>query len=103
MDKKTTNNALIEKFHAQTAKLTWSELVPHFAKNIVWSVDPGLDLIEVACLMADDGAIEIKRLIDAGLFKKLDVALAKEWAETSDELWTVVVAPWVLVQARSVG
>lgn len=92
---------LIEKLHGETALLSWSEIMPHYARNVVFRVASHVDLIELAAIMIEDDAGAIQSAMQSNQLAKLDVATAKKWANNESSkltLWAVVVAPWVLVQ-----
>ena len=84
--------------NAQTGKLTWSELARHFARGAVVSVDPSLDLVEVAELLVRDSGEAVERLYSQGRLRRADDRDALKWHQDESEFWAVVVAPWVLVQ-----
>jgi len=78
--------------------------VVYYARDVIWVVEPELDLIEVAISVIEDDAEKVKSLMGSNQLKKADHAIASAWSDTrleaSTELWAVVVAPWVFVQAR---
>ena len=88
-------------FLGQTARLSWEEIAPFFARGQVVWVAETLDLIEVALALAVDDAPQLRRWMAADHVAVLDTATAKVWVEVPRELWAVVVQPWVLVQART--
>lgn len=89
---------LIQKLHAETAKLPWNELERHFARGSVIKVLKGLDLIKVALVIAEDDKATLQQWLDDGLVNNASTDDAKAWAANESVFWTVVVAPWVLVQ-----
>jgi hypothetical protein len=89
---------MIADFNAQTAKLSWPELARHFARGVVLSVAPGMDLVAVAVAMAQDRADEIETWTRAGQLQRASDADARYWHAQDSVFWAVVVAPWVLVQ-----
>lgn len=86
------------RLNRETARINWHELQPHFARGTTVFVAPDLDLVEVACQFADDNAVEIQRLMTAQRVGRVTEQQALEWAQSGQEMWAVVVAPWVLVQ-----
>jgi hypothetical protein len=89
------------KLNGETARVAWAELQRHHARGVVVSVAGELDLIEVAVAMAkDDGAV-VSRWIQSGQVGKTTDKKAMDWLKREPDLWSVVVAPWVLVQERS--
>lgn len=89
---------LINQLHSETARLPWSELERHFARGSVIKVAKGTDLIKVAVMIANDNKTELEALMQEGSVANASLEDAKQWHECSSEFWTVVVAPWVIVQ-----
>ncbi|WP_416192122.1 DUF2288 domain-containing protein [Neisseria sp. CCUG12390] len=89
---------LNEKLNTETARISWSELQPHFARGAAVYVAPDLDLIETARLMADDNTAKLKPLMEQGRFGVVSEEQARDFFERNQDMWAVVVAPWVLVQ-----
>jgi len=89
---------LAQKLNMETAKLSWKELEVFFAKGTLLQVATGKDLIATAELIASNNQEELEKLI---LSKKLEFA-TPEWirnnCQPNTELWTLVVAPYVLCQ-----
>jgi len=89
---------LEQKLNMETAKLCWKELEIFFAKGNLLQIALGEDLIAVAKLISANDQSAIETLI---LDKKIEFA-TPEWiknnCEPTTELWTVVVAPYVLCQ-----
>ncbi len=90
---------LAHKLNLETARLPWHELERHFARGAAIAVAAELDLIKTAQLMAQDDAAAIEALLQTGRISRVSDAQAQKWAAQDSELWVVVVAPWVLVQA----
>ena len=87
------------KIHAETARTCWKDIALFYAKGQMIHVSEKLDLIEVAhCLSIDDTA-QIEKWIEESLIQRAFDELAGTWAESGEDLWAVVVKPWVLVQA----
>lgn len=86
------------KINQETAKIPWKELQRFFAQGRVILVSPGLDLVEVATMAANDRAEELAAWMSNGQIGKVSDELARSWFESDAALWTVVVKPWVLVQ-----
>lgn len=92
---------LRDRMNLETARITWPELENHFARGKVIQVTPELDLIEVAACIIEDNAPLLKQWMNAQQVGQLPDGTAKDWVERQpDNLWAVVVAPWVLVQER---
>jgi hypothetical protein len=90
-----------QMLNAQTGKVTWPELQRHFARGAVIKVNPQLDLIEVAAKMVQDDAAAIESFSNAGDIARASLDDARQWEENQPLFWTVVVAPWVLIQPCS--
>ncbi len=84
----------------ETAQMDWSELQPFFARGNIIKVSAALDLIEVAVRMALDDKSALATWLETGEVGKVSDELALDWHARNPALWSVVVAPWVLVQEK---
>ena len=84
--------------HGETSKSPWVDLEKHFARGVVFKVTKGIDILDVAIVMSRDDKESLQKWIDDKKVTGVEIEDAKRWHETSASLWTVVVAPWVLVQ-----
>lgn len=98
MSELTEHQVLLNKLNQETAKMHWLELQPFFAAGQTVFVDASLDLIDIAAQFSYDNKAVLAPLIDAGKMSVVSEAQAAAWAQTNISLWTVVIAPWVLVQ-----
>ena len=96
------NKYLTGELHQETARVCWQELETHFARGVVIRVASELDLVEVATCFANDDKATVDRWIGSGQIEHLGTDTAKDWSGRDPELWSVVVAPWVVVQERTV-
>ncbi|MEN9503989.1 MAG: hypothetical protein RI964_3274 [Pseudomonadota bacterium] len=93
---------LRDRLNLETARITWKALERYFAAGKVIHITPALDLIEVAACVSEDNARQVQAWLQAQQIAQLSDATAKQWVEENpDNLWAVVVAPWVLVQQRT--
>ena len=92
---------LRQKINLETGSIAWSELVRHFAKGSVVLIGSELDLIEVAERFAADDQSQVAEWIEENKISRAMDDDAPRWNEHSTEFWSVVVAPWVLVQEKS--
>jgi hypothetical protein len=88
------------KLNGETAKVSWTEMQRHHARGVVLRVAGELDLIDVAVAMAQDDGAAVGRWMQAGQLGKVSDEQARDWLARDPVLWSVVVAPWVLVQER---
>jgi len=93
-----TDDELRAHLHGETSKLPWADLEKHFARGVVFKVAKGMDILDVAIVMSRDDKDTLKKWIDKEKVMGAEIDDAKKWHETSASLWTVVIAPWVLVQ-----
>ena len=98
--KDQTEMSLLEKLYLETAQISWLELQRFFAQGLVMNVDPSLDLPEVAAMLAEDKTQELAPLVKSSKVAAPSNEQARTWFEQEAELWSVVVAPFVLVQDR---
>ena len=97
----TDNASLPTKINQETARYPWRDLLKYFASGTVIEVQHDLDLVAVACLMAEDRASEIQALLHTGKIARMSDQQAQNWLDLDLEVWTVVVKPWILVQYQS--
>jgi hypothetical protein len=89
------------KLNGETAKVSWTEMQRHHARGVVVRVDGALDLVGVALAMAQDDGAAVSRWMQTGQLAKVSDEQAGDWLARDPALWSVVVAPWVLVQERA--
>jgi len=93
-----TDEELRAHLHGETSKLPWTELEKHFARGVVFKVEKGLDILDVAIVIARDDKDSLKTWIDNKQVMAVEADDAMKWHEASASLWSVVVAPFILVQ-----
>lgn len=93
-----THEELRQKLNLETGKIRWEELQILFARGVVVAVAPTEDLVEIAASLAHDQAGQIETLIQSGALKRAMDDDASRWHHKGQLFWSVVVAPWVLVQ-----
>ncbi|MFV3305498.1 DUF2288 domain-containing protein [Pseudomonas sp. NY15181] len=93
-------STLYAKLLGETAKISWQELAPFFARGNLLKVGAGVDLVEVAVGVAEDDKAKVAAWLASGELSKVDVIQAEDFLARDPELWAVVIAPWVLVQER---
>ena len=96
--KKLTDEELRGVLNGQTGKLGWPELEKHFARGVVIKVDPAMDLIETGAAFVQDNKQQIEAWMNDGKVSRADDNDALDWSKHKPVFWSVVVAPWVLVQ-----
>ena len=82
----------------QTGRIRWSELQRTFAQGRLLLVADGLDLIAIAKAIIDDATEKVEPLLAGQQIGHISAAQAKQWYADEQEFWSVVVAPWVLIQ-----
>lgn len=95
----TDPEELRQKLNQETGKISWEELQRHFARGIVLVVSDRLDLIEVAVKFTEDDTQQFEAWLAEKLVWRAQDEDAQRWHDAKTEFWSVVVAPWVLVQA----
>ncbi|MBD9415094.1 DUF2288 domain-containing protein [Pseudomonas sp. PDM16] len=96
-------STLYAKLLGETAKISWQELQPFFARGQLLWVDGSIDLVEVARAVAEDEGAKVSAWLQVGQVAKVDEGRAEDYLARDPELWAVVVSPWVLIQERSIG
>ncbi len=97
-DQSEDRDILKAKLNQETAKASWKELQPFFARGQTVYVAAELDLIEVALAFSEDRVDALALWRDKGQIDMVSDTQAGEWFDADQTLWTVVVMPWVLVQ-----
>lgn len=72
-----TDEELRAHLHGETSKLPWTELEKHFARGVVFKVEKGLDIIDVAIVIARDDKDSLKTWLDNEKVMAADVEDAK--------------------------
>jgi hypothetical protein len=93
-------STLYAKLLGETAKISWQELQPFFARGQLLWVGVAMDLVEVAQAVAEDDRAKVAAWLQAGQVAKVEETLAQDFLARDPELWAVVVSPWVLIQER---
>lgn len=93
-----TDEELRAHLHGETSKLPWVDLEKHFARGVIFKVAKGTDILDVAIVMSRDDKDTLEKMINEKKVQGAEIEDAKKWHELSASLWTVVIAPWVLVQ-----
>jgi hypothetical protein len=94
---------LRQKLNLETGKLEWSELQRYFARGVVVVADQEMDLIDVAAAFAEDDKSRIEQWIQQAKLARANDNHALQWNDRQPLFWSVVVAPWVIVQEISVS
>lgn len=85
----------------ETARISWEELQPFFARGALLWVAAELDLVAVAEALAQDDRVCVANWLEDELLVAVSTPLAEDLLQRDPELWAVVVAPWVVIQERS--
>jgi hypothetical protein len=96
-------NELYLKLLGETARSSWSELEPFFARGVLLQVAPGEDLVGVAEALASDDRLRVAAWLDSSALGRVSADRAEDLLVRDPPLWAVVVAPWVLMQERPAG
>jgi len=91
---------LATRLNLQTARISWPELERFFARGRVLDVASEIDLIEVATALTEDNVVKFQDWTKTDKVQHLSDATAKQWLANDQNLWAVVVAPWIIVQNR---
>ena len=91
---------IVARLNSETARIAWYELERHYARGVLVTVDPELDLVMTAAHMVRDDKAIIEACMESGKLHQTTDDEARAWSGRDAALWAVVVAPWVLVQER---
>lgn len=89
---------LEQRFNSETAKISWKELEVFFAKGNLLQIANGEDIISVAQLIVSNAQDDIETLILNKRIEFVTPQWIKQNCQATTELWTLVVAPYVLCQ-----
>ncbi len=89
--------------NAQTARINWPELARYFSRGNVICVAPGNDLVGIAAGLVSDDRATVEQLIAAGMLSAASDSDAIRWNKENATFWSVVIAPWVVVQEVQAG
>jgi hypothetical protein len=84
----------------ETARISWRELEPLFARGKLLRVCGELDLVSVAEAVANDASQQVAGWLASAMLERLQAETAADYLARDPQLWAVVVSPWVLVQER---
>lgn len=93
---------LRQKLALETASIGWRELEPHYARGVVVQVAENLDLVEVGFELIQNNKTQVQDWMNSGELGPVAHDEANAWHHESASVWALVVAPWVLVQSKSV-
>jgi len=88
------------KIIAETARIQWLDLQKFYAAGNVISVEPTLDLIDVALAFSQDDKVQVAAWLATEQLSRTTERQAQQWYQAQAELWAVVISPWVLVQDK---
>lgn len=89
---------LEQKINLETARISWHELQPYFARGNCIYIAPELDLVTIAHKIATDDSTAIALLIQEGKINKVSDIMAQQFFNENQAMWAVVIKPYVLVQ-----
>jgi len=89
---------LRQKLNLETGKIDWQELQRSFARGVVIVAEKSLDLIDVAVALSADDKEQFEEWVSNDKVWRATDSDAKNWHQSSQLFWSVVIPPWVLVQ-----
>ncbi len=93
--------SLAEKLKNEIGTADWPLLKPHAERGVLLTINPQLDLLEVAVQVAEDRTEQIRLWLDDGKITRPTQAQMKEW-EMGETIFTcIIVHPFVLIQLPS--
>ncbi|MBC98582.1 MAG: hypothetical protein CME63_12600 [Halobacteriovoraceae bacterium] len=95
---------LKEKLSSEVLETNWKPLAEHFARGVVYYLEPELDLVEVGESMATDSVSQIKRWLDDGLIYTPTPQQATQFHEDQDiKFDMLIIEPYVLIQQKGLS
>jgi len=101
MSEQSSDPDLRKRLNEETARIGWRDLQVYYARGQVVEVDPAMNLLDVAVALSKDEANTFRGWMDQGRVRDVKPDQARQWYDDHQELWALVVAPWVLVQNSS--
>ena len=96
-----SDELLRAKINLETSKISWLDLQTFFARGQVVLASDRIDLIEVALRLSHDDKETFEQWLENGDVSYVQDTLAEKWFNEKKVLWSVVVAPWVIVQDKN--
>lgn len=93
-----SRDELLARLNAETGKIEWSWLKPHAKSGAVIVLDERCDLVDVAASIAEDDGKRIRELMQGNQLRKPGAEELEYWEQNNSQFWSVVVAPFVLIQ-----
>ncbi len=95
---------LKEKLTSEILETNWKPLAEHFARGVVYYLEPELDLVEVAEAMATDNVSTIKKWLDDGLIYTPTPEQATQFHDDKDQVFNMlIIEPYVLIQKKGLS
>lgn len=88
------------KLNLETARAPWRELQTFFAQGLVLNIQSDLDLLTVGEQFAADNKALFEEWLASGSVAQVSDTQAMAWHESDASVWTLVIKPWILVQAE---
>lgn len=89
-----------KKFEDDLAEVDWRSLRIHLQRDALIVVSEQLDLVDVACRVAEDAKDEVSRWIEQGFLLKPTAEECEAWESQLDKPFRMlIVAPYILIQA----
>lgn len=98
-----SENPIRAKLRTEVMAVTWSHLVPQFARGALLLLEPRADLLEVAEAMARDDRAALEGWLREGCLRRAsdDDGRTFSAGESTTRFQCVIIQPWVLAQAIS--
>jgi hypothetical protein len=89
-----------KEINLETSQIPWYELQRFFASGLAISVNPEIDLIDVAYQFSVDNKTQVEQWLKEKKISPVTDQQALKWHDDAIIVWAVVIKPWVLVQHR---
>lgn len=95
---------LKEKLSSEVLETTWKPLAEHYARGVVYYLEPELDIVDVGEAMATDEVGVIKKWLDDGLLYTPTTDQATQFADDLDQKFAMlIIEPYVLIQKKGLS
>lgn len=89
---------IIADLNRETSKIPWSELQKFFAQGLCVHIDESLDLLDAVAEITLDNKAFLEDLMQQELAGPVADDIATHWLADDQQVWAVVVAPYIFVQ-----
>lgn len=99
MNKLVNNHELAHQLEQESGIVEWRLLKPHYQRDALIILRPGVDLITAGVQIASDNQGQVRQWISDQSLIKPTPEQVDQWERDNPRFRSLVVAPFVLMQA----